>query len=206
MSERPIELSDAYYLDNSSTSFRSQLERYEYLVEPDRSPSCIASAASRATRRRLYARLYLRVGPVFRRSRLRYEEIDLEAAISELEAEAFARHLEIVARARSSPRVFFRSSPSQSSQVPAARVRTSGEGTKGRADGGRGRTPEVLAALRATDTFIERPARKTSSVWRSCSSSATASNDLSEFVLVSLDRARYPDYEVARDLPLFSST
>ena len=113
MSDRVIEISDGYYLENLEHVVEHALARYEYLLEPDSVAALRRFGRLSRNARRLYARLYLRVGPVFRRSRLRYDEINVEAAIAELEAEAFARHLDFHSRPRV-PARYFDSLPSRS--------------------------------------------------------------------------------------------
>lgn len=202
-SDPQIELSEGYYLDNLEHVIAHALERYEHLLEPDAAAVLRRFGELSRDARRLYARLYLRVGPVFRRSALRYGEIHVEAAIAELEAERLVRRLDVPLEPEAARELL----PLFTAAELAGAAAASGLRVKGRkADlvEAVSALPEALAALRATDTLVERLC---DDLFRLAQLLffGNRSQDLSEFVLVSLDRARYPDYEVARDLPLFSS-
>lgn len=203
MGRHQIALSEDYYLENFEHVVGHALDRYELLLEPVAVDVLRRFGSLSRDARRLYARLYLRVGPVFRRSRLRYDEIDLDVAIAELAAEGYARQREIPLDpdpAREILPLFAVAEIAVAAAASGLRVR----GRKGDLVDAVAAHPEALGALRATDTLVER-LRDDIFGLAQLLFFGNREQDLSAFVIVSLDFARYPAYDVATDLPLFPS-
>jgi FAN1, HTH domain/VRR-NUC domain len=79
-------LAEGYYVDNFETVLRTVLARYDDLLDDAEHSLARRFLAASQPARRLYVRLIMRKGPLFRRDLLLYPEIaDLDAAAAELE-------------------------------------------------------------------------------------------------------------------------
>lgn len=198
------ELGEGYYLENLEHVVTHALERYGGVLDDAEARVLGRFLELSLDARRLYARLWLRRGPIFRRSQVAYREIAcLDDAARELELGGLLARREIPDDPDDALELV---ALFTTSELKSA-ARSAGMRVSGRKDdlvASIAASPGARAVLATSDSFLERLLGEVFDLARLLFF-GNLGQDLSEFVLVSLERTRYPEYELARDVPLFAS-
>ena len=197
-SEPPV-LAPDYYWHNFHAVVREVRERHAHLFTPDELERMDTLLSLDAPARLLFVRLFSRKGNVFRLSKLRYPEIgDIDAAARTLAEARFA--------VLDPDELFEDGSVFDVLTVPELRaiaksLSLSGAGNKDQLVERLALAPFAPLA-RSVDTYLGvrdvEPFELAQVVFF-----GNRHQDLSAFVLVDLERTKFPAYEVGRDAPLF---
>ncbi|MEW5849332.1 MAG: VRR-NUC domain-containing protein [Myxococcota bacterium] len=202
--EAPLRLAEGYYLDNLEQVVLHALQRYRAILHDEEAAALERFLALPLGPRRLYARLYLRQGPLFRLSQLDYPEVGtLAEALRTLEGAGFVARCGLPVNpddTREFLWLFTADELKAAARVAGLRVSSRKEDLVADIRG----SQEASARLRASELFVERLQAPVFDLAQLLFF-GNLGQDLSEFVRVSLQVARYPDYELAQDLPLFPS-
>lgn len=184
-----------YYLSNFRLVLSQVWARYHDLFHADELATIESFESLSADAQRLYVRLYLRVGPVFRRARLAYAEIaNPDAAIDELDAAGFTSDAADVA-----PQVLLGLLRADELRHHARQL---GLDAVGRKPALVERLLPAAAEVLAGERFVAIQRRELFDIVRLLFF-GNLSQDLSEFVLVNIRQVAYPRYELVAAARLF---
>jgi hypothetical protein len=200
--ELAMALLQDYYLTNFECVVAHALANHGHCFTPDEVHAIERFRALSRPARMLYVRLFLRRGPVFRLSRLAYDEIGpCELAFDELERAGFGTSIAFEEAESAAACLDVLTIPELRSLARASGVQASGskaEIVERLAD-----QASIRSALCDVDRFVQPTARELFDLARVLFF-GNRWQELSEFVLVDLNLVRYHAYEISKEPPLFS--